>query len=374
MQALGHRGRGARTAELWDNGALRSTGRPVPRPDAASATVPEVVDELSEMETNRQPVRHVEIRPEAAGQRVDNYLCGQLKGMPSSHVYRLLRSGQVRVNGGRVKAGYRLRAGDCLRIPPVWLRDRETKREAPPNAWVSEALGAILLEDEDLIVVNKPGGMAVHSGSGIEWGMIELLRAGRSEEETLELAHRIDRHTSGCVVIARNRPALNALHELFRRGEVTKCYSTLLAGPWSGGEVRVDRPLSRHPSGGRVTVDEAGKEARTTFRPVERFDDATLVKATIDTGRTHQIRVHAASIGHPVAGDGKYGDFAFNRRMRAFGLSRMFLHAETLDFTLPVSGRRYRLTAPMSPELASVLEAMGGTGRRACASVIAGEA
>lgn len=321
----------------------------------------------------REPVQYVEISPQAHGQRVDNFLAGRMKGIPASHVYRLLRSGQVRVNGGRVKAGYRLRAGDRLRIPPVWIRDREVQRAAPPRAWVKAALAGILLEDDDVVVVNKPGGMAVHSGSNIDWGLIELLRYGRPDAKVLELAHRIDRHTSGCVVVAKNRPALNALHELFRRGEVRKCYTTLLAGQWRDGARRVSRPLSRHPSGGRVSVDAGGKPARTLFRPVEYFGVASLVQATIDTGRTHQIRVHAASIGHPVAGDTKYGDFEFNRRIRAFGLSRMFLHAETLDFTMPVTGRRYRLTAPLDPELISVLAAMGGGNQRACGKVVSGE-
>ncbi|MEA3410569.1 MAG: RluA family pseudouridine synthase [Pseudomonadota bacterium] len=324
-------------------------------------------------EMTREPVRNVEITPDADGQRVDNFLSGQLKGMPSSRVYRLLRSGQVRVNGGRVKAGYRLRTGDRLRIPPVWVRDREADPLAPPRSRVREALGGILLEDDDIIVINKPGGMAVHGGSGIDWGLIELLRAGRPDAQTMELAHRIDRHTSGCVVIAKHRAALGALHDLFRSGAVKKCYATLLAGRWRGGSLRVNRPLSRHPSGGRVSVDEGGKPARSRFQPIAHLGVATLVKATIDTGRTHQIRVHAASIGHPVAGDAKYGDFEFNRRMRKYGLTRMFLHAESLDFVLPVTGRHYRLTAPLDPELTSVLAALGSGDQRACGKVASGE-
>jgi 23S rRNA pseudouridine955/2504/2580 synthase len=281
-----------------------------------------------------------------------------LKGVPKSHVYRLLRTGQVRVNKHRVKPDYRLEAGDMVRLPPV--RQEQKSHPGQPPRWQQEALkGSILLEDERLLVINKPAGMAVHGGSGVSFGVIETLRALRPEAVALELVHRLDRETSGCLVLAKRRSAVRVLHAAFREGRVKKRYLALLVGGWQGGAQPVELALEKNRlQGGErmVKVSGAGKDARSLFNPLEKFAKAALVEIQIFTGRTHQIRVHAAHIGHPVAGDDKYGDREANKQLKAVGLKRMFLHAHSIAFDHPETGERLMLTAALDDELQAVLQ------------------
>ncbi|MEJ2060080.1 MAG: RluA family pseudouridine synthase [Gammaproteobacteria bacterium] len=303
-------------------------------------------------------VRHQQVSRAEAGQRVDNYLLRVLKGVPRSRIYRILRKGEVRVNGKRIKPEYRLQAGDEVRLPPV--RQAQAPKEAPQlPAGLDERLeAAILAEDEYLMILDKPSGLAVHGGSTLGFGVIEALRAIRPNAPFLELAHRLDRATSGCLVVAKTRAVLNELHGLLRDGKVEKHYLALLAGHWEGGPRRVELALSRGEGAAhsKVSVDEAGKAASSLFTPKKRWPQATLADVRIFTGRTHQIRVHAAHIGHPVAGDEKYGDFDFNRTLRREGLKRLFLHASELRFQLPVSGRKYHVQAALPGDLKDFLK------------------
>jgi len=316
-------------------------------------------------------VRHREIDAERAGQRLDNYLLGELKGVPRSHVYRLIRSGQVRVNSGRTDPSYRLRAGDRVRVPPVGLRPAARQTLTPDGfGWLAER---ILYEDSRILVLDKPAGLAVHGGSGVSLGCIEALRLLRPESKDLELAHRLDRGTSGCLLLAKRRSALRVLHELLREGQVDKRYLALVKGHWPDSTRAIDAPLVTRRVGGeaRVKVDESGKEARSTFRVVDRFGKtASLLEVAIDTGRTHQIRVHAAHAGHPVAGDERYGDKDFDEYLKSFGLNRMFLHAHSLSFDWPETGEPFNASSPLPAELNAVLTALeakrekAGAGRR----------
>ena len=307
-------------------------------------------------------VRRLTAGEEDAGQRLDNFLFRTLKGVPKSHVYRLLRTGQVRVNKKRVKPDYRLETGDELRLPPV--RQEEKAAPGKPPHWQQDALkAAILFEDERILVVNKPAGMAVHGGSGVSFGVIETLRVLRPESPGLELAHRLDRETSGCLIVAKRRSMVRPLHAAFREGGVEKHYLALLAHAWKGEAQEVDQPLEKNQlEGGErmVKVSREGKEARSLFTPLQRFVDSALMDIRIYTGRTHQIRVHAAHIGHPVAGDDKYGDREANKALKAVGLKRMFLHAHRLAFPHPETGERMELTAPLDEELQSVIRNLGG--------------
>lgn len=291
-----------------------------------------------------------------AGQRLDNWLATRLKGVPRSHVYRLLRTGQVRVNGGRAKPGYRLEAGDEVRVPPVRQAPKTKVPKAEPSL-LDRLAGAVIYEDESLLVLDKPAGLPVHAGSGVRLGLIEALQQARPDQQ-LDLVHRLDRETSGCLVLAKRRDVLGELHQLLRDGGVTKQYLLLTRGRWPGGARTVNEPLAadRVRSGERmVEVSEGGRRAVTHFEPAETRGDATLVRATLDTGRKHQIRVHAAHAGFPVAGDRKYGDDEFNRRMKALGLRRVFLHAQRLAFTL-ADGREVDVSAPLPEELKLVLD------------------
>ena len=318
-----------------------------------------------------QPARHRDIDAERAGQRLDNYLLGELKGVPRSHVYRLIRSGQVRVNSGRTSPSYRLQAGDRVRVPPVGLRPAVPATATPDRLeWLTER---ILYEDSRILVLDKPAGLAVHGGSNVSLGCIEALRLLRPDSKDLELAHRLDRDTSGCLLLAKRRSALRMLHELLREGRVDKRYLTLVKGPWPEGATEIDAPLVTRRVGGeaRVKVDESGKESRSTFRLVDRFGKtASLLEVSIDTGRTHQIRVHAVHAGHPVAGDERYGDKDFDEYMKSFGLTRMFLHAHSLSFDWPDTGEPFNASAPLPEDLKSVLTALevkyakGSGGRR----------
>ncbi len=305
-------------------------------------------------------VRQVSVSAEEAGQRIDNFLSRYLKGVPRSHIYRILRRGEVRVNRGRIRPQYKLRTGDRVRIPPVRLEPAR-KRVLSPERLPAIA-GRILFENSRLLVLDKPAGIAVHGGSGLSFGVIEALRALHPEAPYLELVHRLDRETSGCLMIARRRSALRDLHSQLREGRVTKHYLALVRGGLDSA-CRVDAPLSKNRlQGGEriVRVQADGKPAATVFRPLSRHGDATLVEAVLETGRTHQIRVHAAHIGHPLAGDDKYGDAQFNRDMKAHGLRRMFLHAHMLEFTDPASGEPVNVSAPLDAELKGVLDSLEG--------------
>lgn len=312
---------------------------------------------MSDPQQIKTPVKTLSVDDAVAGQRIDNFLIRQLKGVPKSYVYRILRRGEVRVNKGRIKAGYRLRPGDLVRIPPVRLSDRP---RSSPGQWVMNRLdGSVLYEDGRFLVLNKPSGLAVHGGSGLSHGVIEALREMRPEDRHLELVHRLDRETSGCLLIARKRSALRILHELLRTRRVQKRYLALLAGNWPRDSLEVDEPLlkNRLQSGERmVRVDSRGKRARTRFRVLQRYRDAMLVEAELMTGRTHQIRVHAAHLGTPILGDDKYGDDLPNRRMREKGLKRLFLHAASLSFQWPEEEGNITVKAPLEPELDILLE------------------
>ncbi len=293
------------------------------------------------------------------GQRIDNFLIRVLKGAPRTLVYRILRSGEVRVNSGRVKPDYRLLVGDRVRVPPVRLKPQEPA--GTPSRSLRELMTAsIIHEDRDLIVVNKPAGVSVHGGSGVSTGVIETLRALRPELKELELAHRLDRDTSGCLLVAKRRAALRNLHAQLREREMDKHYLALLRGRWPFGTKTITLPLKTNlKQGGEriVKVHEDGQEAITHFRPLEQFSKlATLMDVSIGTGRTHQIRVHSAHCGHPVAGDEKYGDRDGDAKLKPFGLRRMFLHAHTLSFERPDSGGTFNVTAPLPDELESVLQ------------------
>ncbi len=313
---------------------------------------------MVESTNEHRQARIVEVVPDRAGQRLDNFLLAELKGAPRSLVYRLLRTGQVRVNKGRIKAGYRLQAGDQVRIPPVKLGEAR-EPQTPPQERLRQLEARIIHEDARLLVVNKPAGMAVHGGSGLSYGVIEALRALRPEATSLELVHRLDRDTSGCLLVAKRRSMLRWLHELIRDNAVEKRYLALLAGEMPRKSLMVDAPLRKNTlkSGERVVcVDPEGKPSRTHFRRLRRFADATLVEARLHTGRTHQIRVHAAHLGLPLLGDGKYGDKQANAAARELGLKRLFLHAFALTFELPDGAGAFHIEAPLDPDLESVLE------------------
>jgi len=309
-------------------------------------------------------VRTVRVLEDRDGQRIDNFLLGYLKGAPRSLVYKLLRSGQVRVNGGRVRAERRLEAGDEVRIPPIRLPD-PAEKGTPPQGFMDALDAAIVFEDARLLALNKPSGVASHGGSGISFGAIETLRALRPKD-TLELVHRLDRDTSGLLVVAKKRSALGELQALLREDHgagISKRYLALLTGRMPGGVMSVDAPLHvglRQGGERHVQVNPRGKPSLSHFRVLERRGGLSYCEVRIETGRTHQIRVHAQHIGHPIAGDDKYGDEAANRRLREqVGLKRLFLHASTLEFALDGGKAPYLLNAPLAPELVEVLDRLG---------------
>jgi 23S rRNA pseudouridine955/2504/2580 synthase len=299
---------------------------------------------------NAAAVRKVAIDAATAGQRIDNFLRRELPGVPKSRVYRLLRRGEVRINGGRVRADYRLQEGDTVRIPPARVRPPGS---AAPEGQVSKLAGRVLFEDRDVLVIDKPAGTAVHGGSGISHGVIELLRHARPELRELSLVHRLDRETSGCLVLAKKRSVLRRLHAIFRAGKVEKNYLALVAGDWQHGERIVDAPLLvRHREGGErhVIVSEDGKPAATRFRLSRGYGAWSLLQCEPATGRTHQIRVHAAHAGHPLVVDERYGAAAANDAARALGLRRLFLHAQSIAFP-DESGNELHFTAPLAEDL-----------------------
>lgn len=291
------------------------------------------------------------------GQRLDNFLIKILKGVPKSHVYRIVRKGEVRVNSKRVKPDYRLQEGDILRIPPVRLTEKVEHKPSP--TWVKTLEKRIIYEDPDLLILNKPAGLAVHGGSGINMGVIEIMRAARPKAKFLELAHRLDRDTSGCLILAKKPSILKELHALLREDGMEKRYLALVKGHWPKRVTRVDAALQKNQlrSGERIVrVDASGKLALTEFKIVERFGEATLVEATLRTGRTHQIRVHTAHQGHPIAGDDKYGDKEFNQWWYSHGKKRLFLHAKSVKFKLSPERQLIAVESPLDTELTECLE------------------
>lgn len=295
-------------------------------------------------------VRKVSVDGERAGQRIDNFLRGELPGVPKSRVYRLLRRGEVRVNGGRVRAEYKLSEGDEVRIPPARIR---VEGAPPSRKMAADILDHVLYEDKRLLVLNKPTGIAVHGGSGISHGVIELLRHARPDIKDLALVHRIDRETSGCLVLTKRRSALRQLHERFREGKVEKNYLALVVGDWQFGEQLIDAPLHvQHRKQGErhVVVSEQGKSARTFVNLSRTYGIYSLLHCAPATGRTHQIRVHLAHAGHPIAGDNRYGDADANIDAKKFGLPRLFLHAQSIAF-VDDSGNDLHFTAPLPDDL-----------------------
>ena len=317
----------------------------------------------------KSPVRHVTVGEDDAGSRLDRFLTRQYPVLPRTRLYRLVRKGEVRVNGKRASIDTRLASGDDVRLPPVQLEvaaapasGAASRAPRVPASLLQTVTSAIIHEDERLLVINKPAGLAVHGGSGLSFGVIEALRAARPDEsDSLELVHRLDRDTSGVLLVARKPAVLRMLHAGLREGEgFEKRYLVLVRGSWQLGKKRIDAPLRTDLRvGGERTVKvmAGGKEATSDFRPVQAFGRiASLLEVSILTGRTHQIRVHAAYAGHPVAGDPKYGDQEFNEQMREFGLERMFLHASSLSFTWPDRGTEFSVNAPLPSELARVID------------------
>jgi len=309
-------------------------------------------------------VRHFEVEEAEAGQRLDKYLARHLADVPRTRIFRIIRRGEVRVNGRRAGPEARLSVSDRIRVPPIREQPADAAARVPrgpPPAMLETVQRAIVQETDRLLVLDKPAGIAVHGGSGISFGVIESLR-GLRPGEPLELAHRLDRDTSGCLLVARDAATLRTLHALLRESQCDKRYLVLVRGKWELGHKRIDVPLrtDTRVSGERtVRADASGKPSISDFRPVQFFGKmATLMEVGLHTGRTHQIRVHAAYAGHPVAGDEKYGDADFNARLRELGLGRMFLHAHSMSFEWPQGGP-FSASAPLPPELASVLDRLG---------------
>jgi 23S rRNA pseudouridine955/2504/2580 synthase len=315
----------------------------------------------------KSPVTLRTVTADEAGQRIDNFLMRHFKTVPRSRVYRLLRKGEVRVNRKRVDAEYRIQEGDEVRLPPVRIDTGDEPRH-PSSSLLELIERAVIFQDKHLLVIDKPAGVAVHGGSGLSFGVIEALRASRPRE-TLELVHRLDRDTSGCLLVARDRATLTALHALIRNGGVHKTYLALVAGSWQLGTKRVDAPLAtdnRQHGERHVRVAAAGKDSVSVFKPVQFFGPlATLMEVDIPTGRTHQIRVHASFAGHPLLGDDKYGDRERNAELKQHGLKRTFLHAQSVAFEWPGSGVPFHASAPLPAELAAVLDAITPMKRKA---------
>lgn len=302
-------------------------------------------------ELGKNQVTLLEVGEDAVGQRVDNFLLKVAKGVPKSHVYRILRSGEVRVNKGRISPEYRLQLGDQVRIPP--MRTSTTTAVAVPGRNFP-----VVLEDEALLVVDKPAGTAVHGGSGVSFGVIEQLRSARPELRFLELAHRLDRETSGLLLLGKKRSALTRLHQMFRDGAISKRYLVLVRGQWRNAVQNVRLPLEKYLTAEgerRVSVNAEGKAAHSIVRLLARWQNFSLVEVELKTGRTHQIRVHLSHLGYPLAGDDKYGDFQLNKELQRLGLKRMFLHAAKLRLQHPLTGQLLELQAGLPPELAGFL-------------------
>jgi len=301
------------------------------------------------------------IGPEYAGQRLDNFLFRLLKGVPKSCVYRMLREGEVRVSGHRTKPEYKLCEGDVVRIPPVRVAEAAPVPVLQPSALPYSLLDRVIYRDEALLVIDKPAGQAVHGGSGVSLGVIEQLRQELPQARFLELAHRLDKETSGVLVLALKRAALVELHRMLRDGEMKKCYFALATGRWRDPVRHVKLPLLRYLNEDgerRVAVDDSGQRAHTLFRLQARYEGFSLLEAELKTGRTHQIRVHLAALGHAIAGDSKYGDVNLNRTLLRQGLKRMFLHAASLEMRHPLSGEPLSLRAPLPDDLQHFLQTL----------------
>lgn len=306
----------------------------------------------------KQPVQYVTITADSAGQRIDNFLITYLKGVPRTHIYRILRKGEVRVNKKRAKPSYKLVDGDYIRLPPLQI-EPDTVKPKPGNQLMQFLATRILYEDQGLLIINKPSGIPVHGGTGVKLGVVDALRCMYPKLTQLELAHRLDLETSGCLILAKKRSVLRELHELLRARQVEKIYWTLTKGHWKETELTVDVPLLKNQltSGERIVhVNAEGKPSVTHFRTLEKFATTSLMEATLETGRTHQIRVHAKHRGHPVLGDEKYGDKELNKQLREIGLRRLFLHAYLIRFTLPSTGVEISVTAPLDVELSECLD------------------
>ena len=317
-------------------------------------TAPKGVQTNNGVVSAKTPARFVTIDAEMAERRLDNFLMAELKGLPRSHIYKMIRSGEVRVNKGRIKPARRLLEGDIVRIPPVQLATEVAKQPPQNPEWINKY---IIYKDDDVIALNKPSGLAVHGGSGISAGLIELMRAANPQERSLELVHRLDRSTSGCILVARKRSSLRYLHEAFREGGVKKSYLTLLEGRLSSGTQDVKLALEVHTRQGgerHVSVSEKGKSAHTRFIPLSVYSEATYCKVDLFTGRTHQIRVHAEAIGHPVLGDDRYGNPESNA-LRKLKLKRLFLHAAVLEYPERNGHGTVMIQAPMGEELNAAL-------------------
>ena len=311
-------------------------------------------------ELGKNQVVLLEVGEEADGQRVDNFLLRVAKGVPKSHVYRILRSGEVRVNKGRVAPDHRLQLGDVVRLPPMRTASQDTT-VVPPRSF------PVAYEDESMLIVHKPAGTAVHGGSGVSFGIIEQLRSARPELRFLELAHRLDRETSGLLILAKKRAALTRLHQMFRDGVINKRYLVLVRGRWRNVLQNVRLPLEKYltqEGERRVAVAAEGKEAHSIVRLLVRWQNFSLVEVELKTGRTHQIRVHLSHLGFPLAGDDKYGDFPLNKDLQRVGLKRMFLHAAKLQLPHPVTGAALALAAPLPADLSAFLARLDSNEQR----------
>jgi 23S rRNA pseudouridine955/2504/2580 synthase len=303
---------------------------------------------------SKDSVNFLEIDESGATQRIDNFLFKHLKGVPKSHVYRILRGGEVRVNKKRIDQTYRLKPGDLLRVPPI----RVAERQEIVQAHIPAVEFPVIYEDDALVAVNKPAGVAVHGGSGVSFGVIEQMRNARPQAKFLELVHRLDRETSGVLLLAKKRSALTAMHGIMREGNSDKRYLTLVLGQWKNARQHVKLPLHKFDTSRgekRVMVKEDGQASHTVFALQKSWQEYSLLEAQLKTGRTHQIRVHLAHLGFPIAGDDKYGDFARNKALLKQGLKRMFLHAYSIAFAHPLTGVAMRLVAPLPKELESIV-------------------
>ena len=299
-----------------------------------------------------------EVDAEYAGQRLDNFLIRLLKGVPKSRIYRLLRKGEVRVNKGRVKADTRLATGDVIRVAPIRVSDNSSQ-SMPGRQMRARLNESIIFEDDGLIVIDKPSGMAVHGGSGVSFGVIECLRADRPDAKFLELVHRLDRDTSGCLMLAKSRAGLVDLQKQIQQNHIKKSYQALVKGKWPKGKSTINAPLKKNTlaSGERmVRVDVEGKASVTHFSVAKLYKQASLLDIRLETGRTHQIRVHCQFSDQAIAGDPKYGDQEFNQLVKGFGLKRLFLHASCLEFKHPISNVRMKVEAPLPGDLQTILD------------------
>jgi len=309
-------------------------------------------------------VQLLTISEEEAGQRIDNFLLRVCKGVPKSHIYRVLRSGEVRVNKGRIDQTYRLLDGDVVRVPPIRMAEKSAAATAPGAEF------KILLEDQHLLIIDKPAGVAVHGGSGVSYGVIEQLRASRPDAKFLELVHRLDRDTSGILLLAKKRSALTNLHEQMREGDTDKRYLTLVHGDWKNARQHVKLALHKYSTADgerRVRVQEDGQAAHTVFSLIRRYGPYALLEAELKTGRTHQIRVHLSASGFAIVGDDKYGDFALNKALqkadgKRIACKRMFLHAHQITFAHPETGQPVTIKAALPPECRLFLESLAGLG------------